>query len=373
MTGLHERAPGTFFRRGGMTKLARLLEHYQWREVGTAPAAEVVLLGSSRHLATVPVRPDQLVDCVDGTHHLTHKGALAKLLRGKEATSTLQPETFLVDDDDAELDRFVTRARAQPDAIWIAKPVARGRGIGVRVVDDVERYLAGRRGDRAHGPELIQRYVEDPLLLQGTKSEIRTYILVACTDPLLVLIHDGTVRLTSLPYVRGDWTNPLRHVTNTYRQKKASPALWDERGSHLKWTLGALGRDVHARGLTDDARWVDRSLRPALRGLVHLLFDAAAPLIPPQPGAFALLGMDTLLRQDLDRLWLTEVQLGPGLSTDNPVKARLIPSMLSEAMAIVMEVQDRTRRGLDPSDLASRRYFRWAYRGCGVVASAPST
>jgi hypothetical protein len=367
VTGIWARPPGRYFNGGGDTKLARLLRHHGWTGVDAPADAGIVLLGSPRHLAKIPVRGDQLVDCIEGTEQLTHKGHLARLLRETEHTATLQPETFLVDDDPLELERLVDRARAEPGAVWIRKPVARGRGIGVQVLTDVDAYVAERARARPHGQELVQRYIERPLLLEGTKSEIRSYVLVACTAPLLVLYHDGTVRLTSLPYQHGDWSNPLRHVTNTYRQKHASPELWEQRGDALKWTLERLGRDVHERGLTDDPAWVDHRLRPALIGLLHLVAAAVAPQLRARPGAFQLLGMDTILEHDLERIWLTEIQLGPGLSVDNPVKATLIPSMLQEAISIVMEARERLAAGRDPTQLRSRRSFHWVYRGAPVM------
>lgn len=365
--GIWARPGGRYFTRHGDTKLARLLRHYAWAQTDVLADADLVLLGSPRHVAGFAPRDDQLVDCVEGTEHLTHKGNLARLLRQGERTAGLQPETFLVDDAPDERDRFIARARAEPGAIWIRKPVARGRGIGVAVMTDLDAYLAEPQQARPHGAELIQRYIERPLLLEGTKSEVRSYILVACTDPLLVLYHDGTVRLTSLPYQPADWSNPLRHVTNTYRQKQASSELWAQRGEALKWTLGRLGHDLHARGLTEDPHWVDHQLRPALIGILHLVFAAAASRLRARRGAFQLLGMDTILEDDLQTLWLTEIQLGPGLSTDNPVKATLIPSMLQEAISIVLEVRDRLTAGDDPTRLRARRHFRWVYRGESVT------
>eukprot|EP01049_Picozoa_sp_SAG25_P004529 SAG25_NODE_287_length_10351_cov_22.194499_5_plen_127_part_00 len=41
--------------------------------------------------------------------------------------------------------------------------------------------------------------------------------------------------------------------------------------------------------------------------------------------------------------WLTEVQTGPGLSHDEPVKAAVMPQLLDEAVQIALAVQ-RTRR-----------------------------
>lgn len=33
--------------------------------------------------------------------------------------------------------------------------------------------------------------MDNPLLLEGKKFDIRCYVLIACSDPLLVLFHHG--------------------------------------------------------------------------------------------------------------------------------------------------------------------------------------
>ena len=50
-------------------------------------------------------------------------------------------------------------------------------------------------------------------------------------------------------------------------------------------------------------------------------------------GTFQLLGADFIVDEQL-RPWLTEVQVGPGLSHDEPVKAALIPGLVRDAAAI---------------------------------------
>ncbi|APR82058.1 Tubulin tyrosine ligase-like protein 4 [Minicystis rosea] len=350
-----------YWSRSPRFNLVRTLDRHGWTRVSRPADADVLVVGSHRHLEGLDPREDQLVDVVAGTEHMTHKGRLATLLRAHGLAAALQPETFLVDDDPAEIERLRERARIEPDAVWIRKPVARGRGIGVEPLVDVEGWLASRAGPGAEGAELVQRYITNPLLVEGTKSEIRSYVLIASTNPLLVLYHDGTVRLTSLPFVRGDWSNPLVHVTNTYRQKRADPERWATAGAGMKWTLDALGRDVHARGLTDDSGWVESTLRPALIAMIRAVVRAALPQLSRRRGAFQLLGMDTMVTDDLEELWLTEMQLGPGLSTEGPVKATLIPEMLAEAAALVIEARDRIQRGEDPRALRARRGFHWVY------------
>lgn len=356
------RAPETYWTRSARLKWVHLLERRGWSRVADPGAAALLLCGSQALAKGMAPRDDQLVDVVPGTERATHKGNLTRLLRGAGLAGELMPETFLVDDDPAELEALRARARAEPGAVWIKKPVGRGSGIGVAAIPDVERWLA-ERGDTPpiEGPELVQRYIEQPLLLDGTKSEIRSYLLVAGSDPLRVLYHDGSVRLTSLPFQHGDWSNPLVHVTNTYRQKRADPALYEERGADLKWSLEHLAADVLHRGLTDDPRWLEDTLRPALVSLAHQVMRALAPRIPRRGGSFQLLGMDTILDADLQQVWLTEVQHGPGLALDGPVKAALVPAMLEEAMDIVLEARDQRRLGEPTEELGSRRRFQWVY------------
>lgn len=360
MSPLSLRAPERFWSPSGGLRLSRVLEQHGWSRVARPADADMVVLPSPRGLAGLPLRDGQLVNAVAGTELATHKGHLTRLLRAHGLADRLQPETYLVDDGPEEIERLRARAAMEPDAVWIRKPVAHGRGIGVEPIPDVAAWLDARRGPGEHGEELVQRYVDRPLLLRGRKSEIRSYVLVASTDPLLVLYHDGTVRLNSRPFVRGDWTDPRVHVTNTHRQKQADPALWEATGHELKWTLDALGEDVLGRGLTTDPGWVQNTLRPALIAIVRAVARALGPRLERRRGSFQLLGMDTLLTDDLEDIWLTEVQLGPGLSVDNPVKAHVIPAMVREAAAIVLEVRDRLRRGEDPRALTSRRSFRWA-------------
>lgn len=359
MSALSTRIPERYWSPSGGLRLARVLDGHGWARAARAEEASVVVVTSRRRLEGLSLREDQMVSVVQGMEHVTHKGRLARLLRAHGLAHTLQPETYLVDDGPEEVERLRARAAAEPAAVWIRKPVGRGRGIGVEPITDVAAWLDARKGPGEHGEELVQRYVDRPLLVRGHKSEVRSYVLVACTDPLLVLYHDGTVRLTSRPFVRGEWGDPRVHVNNTHRQKEADPALWAATGHELKWTLDALGEDVLERGLTDDPVWVDSALRPALIAMIRAVMRAVAPQLERRRGAFQLLGMDAIVTDDLEDVWLTEMQLGPGLSVDNPVKAHVIPAMVEEAAAIVLEVRDRLRRGEDPRVLASRRGFRW--------------
>ena len=196
-------------------------------------------------------------------------------------------------------------------------------------------------------------------MLDQRKSEIRIYWLIASLEPLRVLMYrEGTTRLTSQPFKLDDFENPLIHITNAFQQKNHpdfDPAV------ELKWEFDRLERHlVEERGLAAPGH-LERELRPRLRACLAFVARAARERLasPPTQGHyFGLYGADFILDGRL-RPWLTEVQRGPGLSHDDPVKARLIPPMLAEALRIVLEIQAQRRAGEPPGPLASVRNFEW--------------
>ena len=75
---------------------------------------------------------------------------------------------------------------------------------GISLVDDNEEkslrdiYQNGTECGVHNDTWVIQRYISNPLLLdQQNKFEIRTHMLIASVDPLIVYYHDGFIR-TSL-------------------------------------------------------------------------------------------------------------------------------------------------------------------------------
>ena len=123
---------------------------------------------------------------------------------------------------------FFSQKTSEPDKndLWILKPGNLSSGRGIRIIWDREeaRALAEASKTPSSGSKqkqyIAQRYIKNPLLLEGRKSEIRIYWLIASLDPLLVLIFkEGTVRLNSLPFKLDDFENQLVHVTNIYQQE----------------------------------------------------------------------------------------------------------------------------------------------------------
>ncbi|KAG5506443.1 hypothetical protein JKF63_05946 [Porcisia hertigi] len=121
---------------------------------------------------------------------------------------------------------------------------------------------------------IVQRYMENPFLLDGRKFDLRLYVVVTSYDPVrLYLYREGLVRIASSPYTRtsgtagaagvtelADATDLRAHLTNFTVNKGTSPASAAERDAgataavaatgeqDLKWSLSSLAAYLAAMG-----------------------------------------------------------------------------------------------------------------------------
>jgi len=74
--------------------------------------------------------------------------------------------------------------------------------------------------DKITGGEnfVVQKYIHNPLLIEGLKFDLRIYVLLTGIDPLRIFIYkEGIVRFATVPYQRPDQdniTNMFMHLTN---------------------------------------------------------------------------------------------------------------------------------------------------------------
>ena len=109
------------------------------------------------------------------------------------------------------------------DELWICKPVSLNQGKGIYLVRSPEALkqkleLTEDGQQRRFGitkplGRIIQKYIHNPLLINKRKFDIRCYMLIASTKPMLVLFHHGYLRL-SMNEFHNDDNNLITHLTN---------------------------------------------------------------------------------------------------------------------------------------------------------------
>ena len=93
---------------------------------------------------------------------------------------------------------------------WIMKPAAKSRGRGISLVNEITAITYGE-------PIVIQRYIKNPLLINGYKFDMRIYVLVTSVNPLEVFLYkEGFGRFSTIPFSLdpSDKSNKYIHLTN---------------------------------------------------------------------------------------------------------------------------------------------------------------
>lgn len=323
------------------------------------------------------LKPFQLLNHFQNERAVTDKGFLAEHLARFSKTQSKYDfgmKDFVQDTYclyiPEERERFFSQLPAtdSKENLWILKPCNSSRGRGIEILWEFDDLRAAyeRPEDHEFDPEIdrrvIQRYIRNPLLLDGRKSEIRIYWLVASLDPLLVLMYrEGTVRLNTKAFSLDDFENTLIHVTNVYQQK-AHPEY--DPSAILKWSFSNWEKYLIEDRKIAPPNWVEGHLKPQLKRMFSFVVDAARASLAQggQKGMpFGLFGADIIFDDTLHP-WLTEVQKGPGLSFDDAIKRKVIPSMLNEAFSIMLEVRRRKRDGLSLEQLDAVNGFEWVAR-----------
>ena len=195
---------------------------------------------------------------------------------------------------------------------------------------------------RSTEPCIVQKYVPNPLLINGHKFDLRVYVLITSFDPLRVYVFkEGLARFATEGYTATrNKKNRFIHLTNYSLNKKSAKYVSNEgvdRDDYgFKWGLSALCKHLEQIGIDMDLVWskVYDVILKTLIAAEHPVISAMKRNCSYRTNCFELLGFDILLDSDL-KPWLIEVNLSPSLSCDSPldltIKTKLVADIFNLA------------------------------------------
>lgn len=156
---------------------------------------------------TLHLEDHQLVNHFRNHYELTRKDLLIKNLKrtqrglqredrhAEAAQYDFFPQTYVLP---ADYGLFVEEFKHQPGAFWIMKPIGKAQGKGIFLFSKLsqisdwrsDRRWRGSDRDQQQTPQaesyVVQRYLENPLLIGGKKFDMRIYALVTSFMPMTV-------------------------------------------------------------------------------------------------------------------------------------------------------------------------------------------
>lgn len=200
--------------------------------------------------------------------------------------------------------------------IWIIKPGRKSRGRDIKVLQSLEEI---KEYTSIPNYWVAQKYIENPLLINSRKFDIRQWVLITSFDPLVIWIYKKCyLRFTAEEFSFSDLSNNFKHLTNNSVSKESSQfADW----GHM-WDLEEFQNFLIS--LTGNDIWTD-SLFPSIKKVIISSITTAGKLY--RKNSFELLGFDLMVDEEM-KPWLIEVNTSPAMDYSTVIKNQRVTERL---------------------------------------------
>ena len=289
--------------------------------------------------------------------------------------------------------------------LWIVKPSGKSRGRGIKVMSDVHD-IANYIYDSG-GPQplfVVQKYIENPLLIQKRKFDLRQWVLVTSLNPLTIWFFDECyvrIAVNSYEYsssmtkprrdgLDDDWEDErYRHLVNNSIAKnsenfhnefaaengtKVFEHMWTIKdfqkvslgpfmgiisqgwfltvislkpSFRVKWLLDRTGTD----------KWSEFIL-PRVKKIVSHTLMCTQGEINPHRGCFELFGFDIMIDEEYNP-WLIEVNSSPACDYSTSVTECYVKRALPDILAVVIDRPQNSSRSESEDDGVYAKVGGW--------------
>lgn len=218
--------------------------------------------------------------------------------------------------------------------IWVLKPHGRARGEGIFLSSDLDEILHCGASQRFLSSWIVQKYIENPLLIRGRKHDLRQWVLVTSWNPLTIyFFSEAYIRQASEQFSLANIKNRAEHLTNLSVTKHHSQFDKFDEYWCCTWSQDTY-RDFLSNEFGFDV-WEERIL-PAMKHIVISTLQCVQGDLSESTGAaccFELFGFDFMV-DDAFNVWLLEINASPSMAHDTPVHARLVPAVLRDSLRV---------------------------------------
>lgn len=230
--------------------------------------------------------------------------------------------------------------------VWILKPNYLCCGVGISISHNLKE-IQQRVEAKPRDYFIIQKYIEHPLLVQGTKFDIRLWYLVTSSFPLTIWIFkEALLRFSSKPYSFSSYHEVI-HICNTAiqerydyerrrRRKRGDVVETTETVRDQGWDCEKLNECLKSMGYNGEPFY--DTIFPRMSQAIVMTMLAAQEPMDKRRCSFELYGADFMVMEDLS-VWLIEINTNPRMHPpSSKITQRLYDSVLDSLVKVILDL-----------------------------------
>ncbi|KAM7350909.1 tubulin tyrosine ligase-like 3B [Cochliomyia hominivorax] len=222
--------------------------------------------------------------------------------------------------------------------LWILKPGYQSRGLGIVIRNNLEDILQWC-SNHANRRYIVQKYIEEPLLIYRTKFDIRLYMLLFIRESTVQiwLYKDCYLRFSSQDYNIDDLNEAIHLTNNSVQKKYKNNKNRDARlPKHNMWSLEQFKTYLKTQQLPEQDIWEKRIFKGFRENLTAVVL-ASLDETNFNQNSFELYGCDFMLDQQYNPI-LIEINSTPDLSPSTEVTARICPQAMQDCVKVIVDL-----------------------------------
>ena len=214
--------------------------------------------------------------------------------------------------------------------IWIVKPSGLSRGRGITCIDQLNDILTNIK---FHNQIIIQKYIENPLIIKGRKFDIRQWVLVSNLNPLTIYLFDTPyIRFGAEEYHIEDFKNIFSQLTGNSIAKHSEKFENSEIEGDM-WEIEQFKEYLKIKFGKDC--WPE--IQEKIKKIVIYALECAKHKIIERKNSHEVLGFDIMI-DELLNVYLIEINLSPDWTYSTKVTEKLIKIASEDIVKIVVDL-----------------------------------
>lgn len=238
--------------------------------------------------------------------------------------------------------------------IWIMKPSGLSRGRGIECIKSLGPALKCMKNQAQF---IVQKYIENPLLLKQRKFDIRQWILVTSISPLEIWkFEEFYLRFSAFDYSTEDISNVFIHLTNNSITKLSENK---EKEEEMKFKGNMCSRDEFINYLKNQYKKdiYHDILEEKINTILRLTIDSAKDQIEHRDNSYEIFGFDLMVDENFN-VWLIEVNSSPAMDYSTEITENVVKQGLEDLLKVVID-----RKKGDKNELVDTGKFKLIHNG----------